>query len=296
MSEHDYVIVGAGSAGCVLANRLSEDGSTRVLLIEAGGRNRHPNISIPAAFPNQFHTKLDWDYCTEPEPAVDGPLALHPTRQDARRLELDERDALRARTPARLRPLGQAGSSRLGLDRRPAVLPSLRGQRARRVGVPRRRRRAADRGAALAASAEPAPAGGLRGGRDSTNRRLQRARAGRRLDVPGPPEGRPALERGGRVPGPGPRTLEPRHRHRGDRHRDRARRQARDRRSLPAPPGWRCGRASRRRGDPQRRARSARRRSSSYRGSVRARGSPARAWRFATSSRGSVRISRTIRS
>ena len=71
MSEHDYVIVGAGSAGCVLANRLSEDGSTRVLLIEAGGRNRHPNISIPAAFPNQFHTKLDWDYATEPEPAVD---------------------------------------------------------------------------------------------------------------------------------------------------------------------------------------------------------------------------------
>ncbi len=71
MSSYDYVIVGAGSAGCVLANRLSEDGSTRVLLLEAGGRDRHPNISIPAAFPNQFHTKLDWDYATEPEPAVD---------------------------------------------------------------------------------------------------------------------------------------------------------------------------------------------------------------------------------
>jgi choline dehydrogenase len=68
----DYVIVGAGSAGCVLANRLSEDPSTTVTLIEAGGRDRHPNISIPAAFANQFHTKLDWDYCTEPEPHVDG--------------------------------------------------------------------------------------------------------------------------------------------------------------------------------------------------------------------------------
>jgi choline dehydrogenase-like flavoprotein len=70
-AAYDYVIVGAGSAGCVLANRLSEDPSTRVLLIEAGGQDRSPNIKIPAAFPNQFHTKLDWDFQTEPEPHVD---------------------------------------------------------------------------------------------------------------------------------------------------------------------------------------------------------------------------------
>ena len=69
---HDYVIVGAGSAGCVLANRLSEDPSTRVLLLEAGGRDRSLNIQIPAAFPKQFHTKLDWDYATVSEPHVDG--------------------------------------------------------------------------------------------------------------------------------------------------------------------------------------------------------------------------------
>jgi choline dehydrogenase len=68
----DYVIVGAGSAGCVLANRLSADPSVRVLLVEAGGRDRSPNIKIPAAFAKQFHTKLDWDFATEPEPHVDG--------------------------------------------------------------------------------------------------------------------------------------------------------------------------------------------------------------------------------
>ena len=69
---HDYIIVGAGSAGCVLANRLSEDPSVRVLLLEAGGKDRSLKIKIPAAFPQQFHTKLDWDFQTEPEPHVDG--------------------------------------------------------------------------------------------------------------------------------------------------------------------------------------------------------------------------------
>jgi len=69
---HDYIIIGAGSAGCVLANRLSEDPAVRVLLLEAGGRDRSLKIKIPAAFPQQFHTKLDWDFHTEPEPHVDG--------------------------------------------------------------------------------------------------------------------------------------------------------------------------------------------------------------------------------
>ncbi|HEU0023030.1 MAG TPA: GMC family oxidoreductase N-terminal domain-containing protein [Thermoleophilaceae bacterium] len=72
MKSADYVIVGAGSAGCVLANRLSEDPDVRVLLLEAGGKDRSLNIKIPAAFANQFHTKLDWDFATEPEPACDG--------------------------------------------------------------------------------------------------------------------------------------------------------------------------------------------------------------------------------
>src|SRR6476661_405061 len=68
----DYVIVGAGSAGCALAARLSEDPNTTVLLLEAGGSARHTNVAIPAAFAKQFKTRLDWDYETEPEPHCDG--------------------------------------------------------------------------------------------------------------------------------------------------------------------------------------------------------------------------------
>ncbi|WP_210495858.1 GMC family oxidoreductase N-terminal domain-containing protein [Patulibacter sp. SYSU D01012] len=66
--DADYVIVGAGSAGCVLANRLTEDPGTTVLLLEAGGPDRSLNVRIPLAFPKQFHTKLDWDFATDPEP------------------------------------------------------------------------------------------------------------------------------------------------------------------------------------------------------------------------------------
>jgi choline dehydrogenase len=65
--EFDYIVVGAGSAGCVVASRLTEDPNCRVLLLEAGGNAKHLNISIPAAFPENFETKFDWAYESEPE-------------------------------------------------------------------------------------------------------------------------------------------------------------------------------------------------------------------------------------
>ncbi|MBM3606897.1 MAG: dehydrogenase [Alphaproteobacteria bacterium] len=67
----DYVIVGAGSAGCVLANRLSEDGSASVLLLEAGPRDNNPLISIPLGMGKMHQYQMhDWGYETEPEPAL----------------------------------------------------------------------------------------------------------------------------------------------------------------------------------------------------------------------------------
>src|SRR5947209_907899 len=70
---YDYIIVGAGSAGCVLANRLSEDGDASVLLLEAGPTDRHPYISIPLGMGRMHDYRMfNWGYQTEPEPNLNG--------------------------------------------------------------------------------------------------------------------------------------------------------------------------------------------------------------------------------
>jgi choline dehydrogenase len=77
--QADYVIVGAGSAGCVLANRLTEDPNVRVILIEAGGKDWNPLIHIPAGFMKMLdHKTLTWGFHAESDPGTNGRAILYP--------------------------------------------------------------------------------------------------------------------------------------------------------------------------------------------------------------------------
>ena len=76
---YDYIIVGAGSAGCVLANRLTESGKHRVLLLEAGPRNNHPWLHIPLGYGKLFtNQRYNWCYQTEPQPECHGRNVIAP--------------------------------------------------------------------------------------------------------------------------------------------------------------------------------------------------------------------------
>jgi choline dehydrogenase len=69
---YDYILIGAGSAGCVLASRLTEDRDINVLLIEAGPPDRQREIHVPSAFSKLFKTPLDWNYMTQPQDRLNG--------------------------------------------------------------------------------------------------------------------------------------------------------------------------------------------------------------------------------
>lgn len=71
--SYDYIVVGAGSAGCVVANRLSEDPNKTVLVLEAGNKDRNPWIHVPIGYFKTMHNpNTDWCYVTEPDPGING--------------------------------------------------------------------------------------------------------------------------------------------------------------------------------------------------------------------------------
>ena len=79
MEEFDYIIIGAGSAGCVLANRLSSIDSNKILIVEAGGKDNHPWIHIPVGYYKTMHNpKTDWCFKTEPDETMNNRSINYP--------------------------------------------------------------------------------------------------------------------------------------------------------------------------------------------------------------------------
>ena len=76
MEQFDYIVIGAGSAGCVIANRLGEDPTKKILVLEAGGSDRSLTISMPELFP--MNSKVQLGPRTEPEPGLDNRVANLP--------------------------------------------------------------------------------------------------------------------------------------------------------------------------------------------------------------------------
>ena len=76
--DADYIVVGTGSAGSVVANRLSADPATSVLVLEAGPRDKSRFIHIPAAFSKLFRSEVDWDYVTEPQKQLTAARSIGP--------------------------------------------------------------------------------------------------------------------------------------------------------------------------------------------------------------------------
>ena len=78
-NTYDFIVTGAGSAGCAVAARLSEDGRYRVLLLEAGGKDRNPWIHIPLGYAKIFtNPRVNWMFDTEPEAQLNGRILYQP--------------------------------------------------------------------------------------------------------------------------------------------------------------------------------------------------------------------------
>ena len=114
--DFDYIVVGAGTAGCIMANRLSADPTNRVLILEAGGNDNWIWFHIPVGYLFAIgNPRSDWMFRTEPEPGLNGRSLAYPRGKVIGGSLRHQRHDLDARPGRRLRSLAPARPDRLGL-------------------------------------------------------------------------------------------------------------------------------------------------------------------------------------
>ena len=130
VESFDYVIVGAGTAGCVLADRLSASGRNRVLILEAGGSDARFWIKAPIGYGITFaDARVNWKFQAAAESRPRRSRHVLAARPGRRRVELDQRHGVLPRDAGRFRRLARAGQSRLGLGRGASVFRAIRAPR-----------------------------------------------------------------------------------------------------------------------------------------------------------------------